>query len=211
MQLENSSTSYGTVARTFHWLIAGLIVVQFILAPIPENLPPGIHVQPPFGLDTAGVLARHKSFGMTVLLLMLVRLFWRRRSPPPRLPPTMKPLERRLAKISHIAFYVILLAMPLSGWLVVQAKGSSASWFGLWTWPNFLEKSDAAYRAFSLTHEILSRMIFFLALLHIAAALKHHFWNKDGVLVRMLPFGRERVAAPPRAADGAPPQAGDVK
>ncbi|MDP9012284.1 MAG: cytochrome b [Pseudomonadota bacterium] len=193
MQLENSSTRYGTIARTFHWLIAGLVVAQFVLAPIPENLPPGMHVEPPFGLDTAGVLARHKSFGMTVLLLMFVRLFWRRKSPPPALPATMRPLQRRLAHISHVAFYIILLAMPLSGWLMVQAKGSSASWFGLWTWPTLLAKSDAAFRAFSLTHEILSRALFFLALLHIAAALKHHFWDRDGVLVRMLPFGRSRA------------------
>jgi cytochrome b561 len=196
MPLENSPSSYGTVARTIHWLIAGLIVVQFVLAPIPEDLPPGIHVVPPFGLDTAGVLARHKSFGMTVLLLMIVRLFWRRRSPPPALPATMRPLQRRLARISHIAFYVILFAMPLSGWMTVQAKGSSASWFGLWTWPNFIGKSDAAFQGLSFTHEILGRVLFFLALLHIAAALKHHFWNRDGVLVRMLPFGRSRASLP---------------
>ncbi|MDP8984558.1 MAG: cytochrome b [Pseudomonadota bacterium] len=205
MQLENSSSSYGTVARTFHWLVAGLIVVQFILAPIPEELPPGMHIVPPFGLDAAGVLARHKSFGMTVLLLMIVRLFWRRRSPAPALPVTMKPLQRRLAYLSHGVFYIVLFAMPLSGWMMVQAKGSSASWFGLWTWPTFLAQSDAAFRAFSFTHEILSRVLFFLALLHVAAALKHHFWDKDGVLVRMLPFGRSQgLASPPAGVEEAP-------
>ncbi len=144
---------------------------------------------------------RHKSFGMTVLLLMIVRLFWRRRSPPPALPATMKPLQRHLARISHVAFYVILFAMPLSGWLMIQAKGSSASWFGLWTWPNLIAKSDAAFGVFSLTHVVLGRLLFFLALLHIAAALKHHFWDRDGVLVRMLPFGRSRAPTPDPAVD----------
>ncbi len=190
MQMENSRTSYGAFARTLHWLIATLIVVQFLLAPIPENLPPGIHVDPPFGLDKLGLLMRHKSFGMTVLMLMLLRVIWRWRSPPPALPPQMKTAERGLARVSHIAFYVILLAMPVSGLLMSSAKGFSTTWFNVWTWPNLIGRNEQAFDVLRTTHDTLSRVLFFLALLHILAALKHHFWNKDSVLVRMLPFSK---------------------
>jgi len=190
MPLDNSSTGYGTVARSLHWVIAALIVLQFLLAPIPERLPPGVHVTPLFGLDIAGQLAAHKSFGMTVLMLMIVRFLWRLRSAPPPLPATMKPFTRGLAHASHIGFYVILFAMPLTGWLMISAKGSSVAWFGLWNWPNLVAQNERAFETFRMIHDTLSRVLFFLAILHVVAALKHHFWNKDNVLVRMLPFGR---------------------
>ena len=190
MQTTPASTRYGSVARGFHWIVAALIVVQFLLAPIPENLPPNIHVDPPFGLDKLGLLARHKSFGMTVLMLMVVRALWRWRNAPPDLPETMKPAARFLARATHIAFYVILIAMPLSGWMMTSAKGASANWFGLWTWPSLIGQNHHAFGLLRATHDTLSRVLFVLALLHVAAALKHHFWNKDAVLMRMLPFGR---------------------
>jgi len=190
MQVPKSPTRYGAVAQSFHWIVAAFIVAQYLLIPVPDVLPPGIHYNPPFGLDKLVLLARHKSFGMTVLMLMILRLLWRRRNPPPDLPPTMNAVERFLARATHIAFYAVLFAMPLSGWLMTSAKGSSASWFGLFTWPNLVGMNEHVFNVTSATHEILSRVLFVLALLHVAAALKHHFWNKDGVLVRMLPFTR---------------------
>ncbi len=189
MGLVNSRTSYGTLARSFHWIIAVLIVMQYILAPVQEILAPGSRIPAPFGIDKLRLLPLHQSFGMTVLALTVLRLLWRRRNPPPDLPAGMKPLERRLAKLSHTAFYVILFLMPLSGWFMACAKGTGATWFGLWNWPRLLPKNDALFEAMHSTHETLKVVLFFLALLHIGAALKHHFWNKDGVLIRMLPFG----------------------
>jgi cytochrome b561 len=124
MQTAPQPTRYGRVAQTFHWVVAALVVLQFLLAPIPENLPPGIHVNPPFGLDKPGLLARHKSFGMTVLMLMIARALWRWRNAPPDLPETMKPALRFLARATHLAFYVILIAMPMSGWMMTCARGA---------------------------------------------------------------------------------------
>lgn len=189
MGLANSANSYGTVSRSLHWIIAALIVVQYITAPVQQILAPESQIPAPFGMDKSSLLPLHQSLGMTVLMLMVLRLLWRRRSPVPALPEVMQPLQRRLAKVSHVAFYVILFAMPLSGWLMASAKDTGATWFGLWNWPNPSPKSDALFEAMHATHETLKVVLFFLALLHIAAALKHQFWNKDGVLVRMLPFG----------------------
>jgi cytochrome b561 len=180
MPSRNSPTVYGSVAQIFHWLIAALIVTQFTLAYLADDLPLGAH--------KLALLARHKSFGMTVLMLAILRLLWRLNNPPPPLPSGMTPLERTLARATHIAFYVLLFAMPLTGWLMSSAKNYSVSWFGVFTWPNLIAKNETAFDLLRSTHHILSYALFAIAVLHILAALKHHFWNKDTVLLRMLPF-----------------------
>jgi cytochrome b561 len=175
-----SPPRYSAVAQIFHWLIAALIVTQFVLAKMQEHLPIGIH--------KLALLARHKSVGMTVLMLAVLRLLWRLRNPPPELPPGMTPLERALARGTHLAFYVLLFAMPITGWLMSSAKNYSVSWFGMFTWPNLIGKNEAQFDFLRSTHHLLSDALFVIAVLHILAALKHHCWNKDDVLLRMLPF-----------------------
>jgi len=171
---------YTALAQLLHWVVAALIVTQFTLAWMAEDLPLGLH--------KLVLLARHKSFGMTVLMLAIVRLLWRFRHAPPALPAAMTPVERLLARGTHIAFYVLLFAMPLTGWLMSSAKNYSVSWFGLFTWPNLIAQNDDAFALLKTTHFYLSYALFAIAVLHILAALKHHFWNKDDVLRRMLPF-----------------------
>jgi cytochrome b561 len=78
--------------------------------------------------------------------------------------------------------------MPVTGWMMSSAKNYSVSWFGWFTWPNLIGKNETAFSVLHATHEILSDVLLVVAILHILAALKHHFWNKDNVLVRMLPF-----------------------
>jgi cytochrome b561 len=182
MPSRSSSSRYGAVAQAFHWVIAALIVTQFVLANLADDLPIGAH--------KLALLARHKSFGMTVLMLAVLRLLWRLKNRPPELPSGMTPLERMLARATHAAFYVLLFAMPLTGWLMSSAKNYSVSWFGLFTWPNLVGKNEALFEALRSTHHILSDVLFVIAVLHILAALKHHFWNKDDVLLRMLPLAR---------------------
>ena len=186
MPSRSSPTRYGAVAQLFHWLIAALIVAQFTLAYLADDLPIGIH--------KLALLARHKSFGMTVLMLAILRLLWRLKNPPPLLPSGMTPLERTLARATHIAFYVLLFAMPITGWLMSSAKNYSVSWFGLFTWPNLIAKNETAFDLLRSTHHILSYALFAIAVLHILAALKHHFWNKDDVLLRMLPLAKLQKA-----------------
>lgn len=171
---------YSAVAQAFHWIIAALIVTQFTLAWLADDLPLGAH--------KLGLLARHKSFGMTILMLAVLRLLWRMFNRAPALPTEMTKIERILAKISHTAFYLALFAMPLTGWLMSSAKNYSVSWFGLFTWPNLIGKNEDNFDWLRATHEYMSDALFVLAIVHILAALKHHFWNKDDVLLRMLPF-----------------------
>lgn len=182
MPNDTVKARYGAVAQGFHWIIAALIVTQFVLANLELALPLGNH--------KLVLLGRHKSVGMTVLMLALLRLLWRRKNPPPPLPDGMKPAEKSLARFTHGAFYVLLFAMPVTGWLMSSAKKYSVSWFGLFTWPDLIGKSEPAFKALHLTHEVLSDLLLGIAVLHIVAALKHHFWDKDDVLLRMLPFGK---------------------
>jgi cytochrome b561 len=180
MPNQSSPLRYSAVAQGFHWVIAALVVTQFTLAWMAADLPLGVH--------KLGILARHKSFGMTILMLAVLRLLWRLFNRPPELPAGMSKLEMALARGTHVAFYVLLFAMPLTGWLMSSAKSYSVSWFGLFTWPNLVAKSEPAFAALRVTHGLLSWLLLSIAILHILAALKHHFWNKDDVLTRMLPF-----------------------
>jgi cytochrome b561 len=177
--MASTHRRYTPTAQALHWLVALLIVVQFVLAQMAAHLP--------LGVRKLSLLAEHKSVGMTVLVLALVRVAWRFKHPPPPLPAEMRRVERFLAGASHISFYVILIAMPLSGWLMSSAKNYTVSWFGAFSWPNLIKPNEAAFSNFRTLHHLLSNTLVAIASLHIVAALKHHFWNKDDVLVRMLP------------------------
>jgi cytochrome b561 len=180
MPITTRPTRYGAVAQSLHWIIAALIVTQFALGWTAVDLP--------LGAQKLALFARHKSFGMTILMLAVLRLAWRLTHSPPPLPSGMTPIERQLARATHIAFYVLLFAMPLTGWTMSSAKHYSVSWFGVFTWPDLIGKDEAAFVILRDTHDYLSYMLFAIAVLHVLAALKHHFWNKDDVLRRMLPF-----------------------
>jgi cytochrome b561 len=180
MPNQTSPARYSAVAQTFHWIIAGLIVTQFTLAWMADDLPLGVH--------KLALLARHKSFGMTVLMLAVLRLVWRLFNRAPELPTGMSKIEKQLAKATHVLLYVLIFIMPLTGWLMSSAKNYSVSWFGRFTWPNLIGPNERAFDALRTIHQSLSWLLFAVALLHILAALKHHFWNKDDVLTRMLPF-----------------------
>jgi cytochrome b561 len=184
MPTRTEPVRYGVTAQLLHWVIAGLIVTQFVLARLSAHLPLGVH--------KLALLARHKSVGMTILMLAVLRLAWRLGHPVPALPPKMRPIERWTARATHVAFYVLLFAMPLTGWMMSSAKNYSVSWFGLFTWPNLIGKNERAFDVLRSTHDTLSNVLFAVAVLHILAALKHHFWDRDDVLMRMLPATRQR-------------------
>jgi cytochrome b561 len=184
MPNAGSQTRYTAVAQTFHWIIAALIITQFTLAWMADDLP--------LGLRKLALLARHKSIGMTVLVLAVLRLLWRLFNRPPALPAGMSAPEVLLARATHIAFYVLLFAMPLTGWLMSSAKNYSVSWFSLFTWPNLIAPNEQAFAWLKSTHDTLSWLLLALSILHVLAALKNHFWNKDDVLRRMLPFTSEK-------------------
>ncbi len=204
MQVRNTTTRWGAISKGLHWLVVLLVIGQFVLANLADGLPPG--------MAKLGMLARHKSVGLTVLALALLRLLWRISQPTPSLPPAMPVLQKRLAQGTHVLLYGLLLAMPLSGWLMSSAKNYPVSWFGLFQLPDLVAPSEGAYRGLHGAHEALAGLLVLTALLHLLGALKHHFLDRDDVLRRMLPFMRVVVpfvvlcATPvaPRPAAAAP-------
>ena len=182
---------YHPTAMLLHWLIAALIVVEIVL---------GWRMEGPPGPVTFAVYQLHKSIGITILALTLVRIAWRWTHRPPALEGG-KPWERVLAGAVHLGFYGLLLAVPLSGWLVVSASrtGIATVLFGLIPFPHIpgvpgLEPaSKAAVEAAAQTaHSLLGWALYGLLALHVLGALKHHFVDRDDGLARMTP-GPARV------------------
>jgi cytochrome b561 len=183
MTIRNTPARWGHVAQFLHWLIVVLIIAQVILANIAEDLP--------IGMKKLAMFARHKSVGITILSLAVIRLLWRWANPTPLLPTTLKPYERVLAGFTHFGLYLLLFAMPLTGWMMTSARGFPVSWFGFFQLPDFVPKNDALYNAMKVTHDTLALALYAIVFLHVAAALKHHFLLKDDVLRRMLPFTKK--------------------
>ena len=183
MTIRNTTSRWGGVAQFLHWLIVGLIITQVILANVAERLP----VSP----KKIAVFARHKSIGITILCLAVLRLAWRWANPTPPLPTTLKPYERVLAELTHAGLYLLLFAMPLTGWMMTSARGFPVSWFGFWQLPDFVPKNQSLYNAMKQTHDTLALALYAIVFLHVAAALKHHFVLKDDVLRRMLPVTKK--------------------
>ena len=180
MAVRNTEHRWGALSQLFHWLIVVLIIVQVTLASLADDLPPSAR--------KLALLARHKSVGITILMLVILRLLWRQLNPIPLLPTTLKPYERVLAHTTHTLLYVLLFTMPLSGWMMSSARGFPVSWFGFFTLPDLVPKNRSLYEALLTTHETLAVALAVVVTLHVAAALKHHFWLRDDVLRRMLPF-----------------------
>jgi cytochrome b561 len=135
-------------------------------------------------------LARHKSVGMTILGLAIIRLLWRLGNRTPALPPGMRAWERILARSSHVGLYLCIFALPLTGWLMSSAKNYAVSWFGWFQFPDLVAPDPGLFDVMHVTHEIVFNCLAGLAILHLLGAAKHHFFNRDDVLTRMLPFGR---------------------
>ncbi len=179
MQIRNSHVRYGAVAQLLHWLIVGLIITQFALASKADGLP--------LGPAKVAVLAQHKSFGMTIFMLAVLRLSWRLANPVPRLPPTTPAWQRMAAHVSHVALYGLIFITPLFGWMMSSARNFPVSWFGIFTFPDLVQPDRTRYEFFHDVHETLAMSLLVIAVLHAAAAIKHHFIDRDDILRRMLP------------------------
>ena len=192
--MQDVTERYTTVAISLHWLIALAIVVQLasglwmtdaIDAPATQKL-------------AFQVYQWHKSLGLTVLILSLLRLFWRLTHRPPGLPDGMAWWEQAAARFTHVAFYALMILIPFTGWVIVSASVFNLPTFywGLFEWPHLPlgtlapNVKAAIEEAFGTVHEFLGYGTIALLVLHVAAALKHHIVNRDDVLVRMLPFLR---------------------
>jgi cytochrome b561 len=174
-----TSPRYDRVAVGLHWLMAICIIGMLILGLIWEDIKP-------LELKIAAINF-HKSLGLTLLLLAFFRLYWRLRHPAPALPETIPPLERKAARAAHVGLYALMIAIPLSGWMYVSALAKYPTvYFGLFTIPHLpIPKSLKGF--FGESHELLAYGLIALLVLHLLAALKHHFFDKNDVLRRILP------------------------
>lgn len=167
---------YSLVARTLHWVMAILILFNLWLGLFHESLPGAWKVMPV-----------HKSVGLTVLALTIARLLWRVAHRPPPMPAAMPGWEKAAANVTHGLFYAFMLLVPLSGWIMSSPGDRPLNWFFLFDVPKFaVAKGDAIVGIAHEGHEIMGYAWAALIVLHIAAALRHHFVLKDGVMRRML-------------------------
>lgn len=181
---------YGRVAMSLHWLIAAAILALLI-----SGLWMTVAIKVPATQAIAFTTYQwHKSLGLTVLVLSLARLLWRFVSPPPPLPESMGRMTRLAAHGTHTAFYILMIGLPLIGWAMVSASiyGLPTIVFGLFEWPHIpalanLETKAPVEAAFKTTHQAGGYLMIALLILHVAAALKHHFVDRDYVLAAMLP------------------------
>lgn len=183
--MENASTSsarYSRGAVVLHWLIALLIVLNIVVAFVSEDMSKA---------DRAIVMGNHKAIGITILVLTVARIVWRLMHKAPPLIETLKAWEAALARVTHAGFYFLMLAVPLSGWGLSSAfsKGKPVSLFGLFDVPALPVGADEpTVDMFHELHEVFAFAMIGLLLLHVGAALKHHFVDKDGTMRRMVPW-----------------------
>jgi len=180
MPLRNNDKSYGSVAKLLHWSMFLAFAAVYAIAIYMSYLPMG-----PSLFET---ITLHKSIGLLIMGLALVRIGWRLFNKSPALPADMPMHERFIAHAAHLALYAIMIGMPLSGWAMSSAANFPASFFGLFTLPSIMTPSKEAVDLLKAIHWYAAWGIGALILAHVGAALKHHFINRDTVLSRMLPF-----------------------
>lgn len=173
---------YSGVAMAFHWAIAILVIMNWQIAERAHEFE---------GAMRGEIMGYHKAWGMTILALTLGRLAWRLTHPVPPLPAHYAPWERMLARTVHVIFYVLLIGLPLGGWLASSYGGRPIDFFGLFTIPTLPvgENKGMAKQIFEL-HETGGMILIYLAGLHLLGVIKHMVIDRDGELFRMLPFGR---------------------
>lgn len=176
---------YGGVAIGLHWLIGLMILISFGvgLTMVDMSLSP----------LKLRLYSWHKWAGVTIFMLVLIRCVWRITHAVPPLPADMPRWQRIAAEASHLALYALMIVIPLSGWLMSSAKGFQTVYFGVLPIPDLLQKNKELGETLALVHQALNFTMIGIVILHAAAALKHHFIDKDDILRRMLP-ARKKTA-----------------
>jgi cytochrome b561 len=180
-QTTEAKTGYDSVAKTLHWLIALAVLSMLIF---------GWQLDDMDDTERVEMIKFHSGLGLSVLVLMVLRVLWRLQHPPPELPPMMSRWQRCAAVCTHRAFYLLLILQPVLGTLLAMSVDYSVSpfgWIEFFSWPSNIPDRTAWLR---ILHSTNANIIALLALGHIGAALWHHYRKKDNVLRRMLPFAK---------------------
>ena len=199
MLIENSEARYGIAIVALHWIMAFLLIVLITLGIYMVRLPDE-------GFDTLKIqlILYHKEAGMFALALAVLRLAWRVGDVLPRLVETLPDWQKLAARFVHLSFYALMLALPMTGWLMSSAGGFPISFLGLFDLPDLVRRSDYLFQVFVEVHQWLGYGLVALLVVHAGAALRHHFILKDDTLRKMLlgsaavsPFAAERTRQAP--------------
>ena len=177
--LRNTRERWGSVSIGLHWTIAALVLlVQVPVGVLMLTLDPGTAQNVAFNI--------HKTNGIVIFLLAIVRLGWRWYHPVPVLPADLPTWQRRAARTSHVLLYGLLFAMPVSGFLYTAMGGFPVPFFMVYDLGSLVPENAARAETFRSIHLTLQWLLYATVLVHVGAALEHHFLRKDGVLRRML-------------------------
>lgn len=174
-----SQVRYTETAIYLHWLIAFLLIGLFAVGLYMNDLPLS-----PWKLQ---IYSWHKWAGVTVFLLVLIRIFWRLAHSPPALSGDRHAPMRMAAQAGHRLLYLLMIAIPVSGWLMSSAKGFQTVYFGVLPLPNLLDKNKELGELLQSIHQILNFVLAVLATSHVGVALKHQLSDKNDALLLMLP------------------------
>lgn len=172
-----SAMHYSTPAIVLHWLVALLIFVAFPLGLYMADLP--------LSPEKLKLISYHKWIGVTVFMLAGLRVVWRLTHTPPPLPASVAGWQRRASAVAHGLLYLLILVIPISGWLMSSAKGVQTVWFGVLPLPDLIGKDKALGHLLEEVHETLNYTLLALVVLHVAGALQHHFIERQPFLQRM--------------------------
>jgi len=186
MDLQTDApTRYSPAAMLLHWLIAIAVITNWRLAEGAE------HASKEAAREIMGT---HMALGIIIFILAIARLAFRHIHTPPPLASHLKFWEVALAKVTHSLFYILLLGLPILGWVAMSIYGGSISIFGLFDWPSLplAQNKDTAETIFEI-HHTLGGIMVLLIFLHVLAVFKHTLLDRDGNIFRMLPFGKAKA------------------
>lgn len=175
----NDNISYDPIQKILHWTILLLVITQFATVWL---APEGVRGGPPETL-----VSLHMSFGVVVLLLMLIRFIWRLTHHVPEAVSTDPKWQQRSARLLHFTFYFLLILLPLSGWIWAGARGWDVTLFGFFKLPAIVAKGFSLGRTLGGVHQLVATLLLVLIAVHVAAAVYHWKFKKDGVMERMMP------------------------
>lgn len=180
---KNSTARYGSLQVALHWLMLVLLVAVYAAMELRENFPKGSDPR-------EFMKSLHFMLGISVLILVTVRIAARFSGPTPAIVPQPPSWQELLGKLLHLAMYAFMIGMPIAGWLILSAEAKPIPFFGL-ELPALVAKNKPLAESVEHWHKDIGEWGYYLVGLHAAAALFHHYVRKDNTLVRMLPWGRK--------------------
>lgn len=186
-----TAARYSQTVIILHWLIALLVVINFAGGATMANLSDS--ADPAMKALAGTINPMHKSTGLLILVLSVVRVAVRLLKGAPPFPSSMGVIERLLAGLVQWGFYIVLILLPFSGWLMNSAspRGQPISWYGLFDWPLLpIERNVELATNAHAAHGVLAFVLLAMFVLHVLAALKHQFFDRDDIMARIRPSGR---------------------